>query len=158
MKIKKITFISMSLFALALIACSDGSDGRNGVSGADGENGTDGKSCTVEELEKENGYRVICGEDSVGVLLNGQDGSNGKDGVDGENCEFVSTEGYILIACGSDTVNVDLNGIELPVDTIKEVKYMCGNKSYDITKQFCVGITLYDLHNGEVYDPTKEKY
>lgn len=139
----------------ALMACS-GADGRDGINGCDGEDGKDGESCTVEPLKKESGYKVICGEDSVGVLLNGLDGSDGKDGDDGSSCKFVNKVGEIKIACGKDTVVVDLPDFEPTIDTIVEVKYMCGTTPYDIAKQFCVGVTLYDLCDGEVYDPTKE--
>ena len=44
-----------------------------------GLNGSDGASCTAEILDDSRGYRIVCGGDSVGVVLNGTDGADGKD-------------------------------------------------------------------------------
>jgi len=90
----------------------DGKNGTNGVDGKDGKNGADGKSCTVKEIK--NGYKVLCGGDSVGVLLNGKDGKNGvdgKDGKDGDNgtsCtvkENKEKNGFDLV-CGDKKVTI----------------------------------------------------
>lgn len=157
MNVKQLVCTTFFVLTYAvLVACSDGKNGHDGINGADGENGKDGQSCSIEELKKDDGYKVICGGDSVGVLLNGQNGIGGKDGDDGANCEFIRSDDEIQIACGKDTVDVDLNGYEPSIDTIVEVKYMCGATAYDITEQFCVGVTLYDLCDGDVYDPFKE--
>lgn len=43
--------------------------------------GLDGSSCTAEALDDGSGYRIVCGGDSVGVILNGKDGADGKDGL-----------------------------------------------------------------------------
>ena len=45
--------------------------------------GLDGSSCTAEALDDGSGYRIVCGGDSVGVILNGKDGKDGADGKDG---------------------------------------------------------------------------
>lgn len=45
-------------------------------------------SCTTESLADKSGIRVVCGGDSVGVVLNGKDGEKGdpgKDGTDGRD-------------------------------------------------------------------------
>lgn len=63
----------------------DGKDGENGSVGEPGENGSNGSAgdgCAVEAIE--GGYKIICGGDSVGVVLNGKDGKDGKPGEDGE--------------------------------------------------------------------------
>ena len=59
----------------------DGVDGKNGKNGKDGSDGKDGASCTVAAIE--DGYKVLCGGDSVGVLLNGAKGDSGAQGVQG---------------------------------------------------------------------------
>ena len=46
--------------------------------------GKDGASCTVETLKDSTGYKIICGEDSVGVVLNGKAGAKGAKGEDGD--------------------------------------------------------------------------
>lgn len=59
----------------------NGRDGTNGVNGTNGTNGINGTSCTAVKID--NGYKLVCGGDSVGVVLNGADGINGTDGADG---------------------------------------------------------------------------
>lgn len=44
--------------------------------------GLNGESCTMAEIE--NGYKVICGEDSVGFILNGEKGDKGDQGEKGD--------------------------------------------------------------------------
>ena len=75
----------------------DGADGKNGKDGKNGANGAagaagsagadgdDGSSCTVKTLKNGNGYKIVCGGDSVGVVLNGQNGAKGDSGVKGDS-------------------------------------------------------------------------
>ena len=75
----------------------DGADGKNGKDGKNGANGAagaagsagadgdDGSSCTVKALKNGNGYKIVCGGDSVGVVLNGQNGAKGDSGVKGDS-------------------------------------------------------------------------
>ena len=44
----------------------------------EGLNGKDGSSCTAKEIK--NGYKIVCGGDSVGVVKNGEKGKQGDDG------------------------------------------------------------------------------
>lgn len=68
-----------------------GDDGQQGPKGDDGvgakgDPGETGASCTAEALEDDSGYKIVCGGDSVGVVLNGENGMDGADGksfVDG---------------------------------------------------------------------------
>ena len=83
----------------------------SGKDGADGENGSDGASCTVAALSDSSGYKVVCGGDSVGVILNGADG---KDGANGTSCTVAALSdglGYKIV-CGGDSVGVILNGAD----------------------------------------------
>ena len=61
---------------------SDGSDGKAGKDGKNGNDGKDGSSCTVKAIK--GGYKVLCGGDSVGVLMNGAKGDSGAQGIQGE--------------------------------------------------------------------------
>ncbi len=45
--------------------------------------GVNGADCSVDSVE--NGYKIVCGGDSVGVVLNGAMGKDGADGKDGED-------------------------------------------------------------------------
>lgn len=73
-----------------------GVKGDKGESGEKGDTGEAGTSCTMESLPDSSGFKVICGGDSVGVVLNGEkgeqgdkgeDGNDGKDGQDGKSIE-----------------------------------------------------------------------
>ncbi len=73
-----------------------GDKGDQGESGEKGDTGEAGTSCTMESLPDSSGFKVICGGDSVGVVLNGEkgeqgdkgeDGNDGKDGQDGKSIE-----------------------------------------------------------------------
>ena len=96
----------------------------------EGLNGKDGSSCTAKEIK--NGYKIVCGGDSVGVVKNGEKGKQGDDGksayelsgselsqeewiasLKGENGSSCSAEeiknGYKIV-CGGDSVGVVKNG------------------------------------------------
>ena len=60
-----------------------GDKGGAGVNGKDGSDGKDGSSCTVVALSGDSGFKILCGGDSVGVVLNGKDGKQGEKGDSG---------------------------------------------------------------------------
>ena len=82
MQYTKLTVAGCAALMFGLLACS-GEDGRDGVNGVNGLNGADGTSCSVKSLGDASGYKILCGGDSVGVLLNGKTGATGKQGVAG---------------------------------------------------------------------------
>ncbi len=92
----------------------DGAAGKDGSNGKDGTNGKDGAGCSVATLADNSGLKVVCGGDSVGVVLNGQNGTNGKDGSngkDGVGCSVVcKTDSTVTIACGTDKFTMSLGG------------------------------------------------
>ena len=117
----KLSVAGCAALMFGLIACS-GEDGKDGVNGVNGLNGADGASCEVKSLKDESGYKVLCGGDSVGVLLNGKTGATGKQGVagatgakgdtgkTGESCTVQSiTDGYNVL-CGGKQVGTLKNG------------------------------------------------
>jgi uncharacterized protein (TIGR02145 family) len=64
----------------------NGGDGKNGADGEPGSAGADGKdgsSCTAKALKNGKGYKIVCGGDSVGVVLNGEKGDTGAKGDQG---------------------------------------------------------------------------
>ena len=84
----------------------DGADGKDGKDGADGKNGKDGKngtsessSCTAKALKNGKGYKIVCGGDSVGVVLNGEDGAKGDTGVAGTSCSAKKVSDGVKITC-----------------------------------------------------------
>ena len=72
-----------------------GDVGSRGIKGDKGNEGEDGSSCSVQKLESEDGYKVLCGGDSVGVLLNGDKGDSGVAGAKGLSAyEIAKAGGY----------------------------------------------------------------
>ncbi len=117
----KLSVAGCAALMFGLLACS-GEDGRDGINGTNGLNGADGTSCVVKSLNDASGYKILCGGDSVGVLLNGKTGATGKpgiagpqgaqgaDGKTGASCEVQSiSDGYNVI-CGGKQVGVLKNG------------------------------------------------
>ena len=102
----------------------NGTDGTNGINGTNGNDGKDGTSCNAVAIT--GGYKIVCGEDSVGVVL------NGKDGIDGTN-EIVEA------------------GCTISEDTEYAVTIVCGDKSTVLYKSIC-GSRMYDASVGFCYD------
>ncbi len=149
--------------------------------GKDGKDGFDGASCTAKLLSDSSGYKIVCGEDSIGVILNGQNGANGKDGADGkdgkdgengESCllETLSDGNDYKIVCGGDSVGVLKNGVDgdgcslsdngegivsqiCGKDTVIFYKAICGETAYEPKKAFCFKNALYSCGE-KPYDPS----
>ena len=148
----------------------DGSDGKNGTNGKDGENGTNGtngtndscgsSSCTAVAVD--NGYKIVCGGDSVGVVLNGedgQDGAKGDTGVAGTSCSAEEDSDGVKITCTDgksvtlkngadgkdgksfvDGVLIDPRDKQLyRVVTIGDQTWMAENLNYKTENSWCGG-------------------
>ena len=143
----------------------DGKNGKNGTNGKDGKNGTNGtdgtsgKSCTAVAID--NGYKMICGEDTVGVVLNGEDGAKGDTGVAGTSCSAKKVSDGVKITCtdgksftlsnGADGKSfvdgwmVDPRDKQLyRVVTIGEQTWMAENLNYKTGNSYCYGETGSD--------------
>jgi len=134
-----------------------------------GKDGTNGSTCTVENIP--NGYKIICGEDSVGVLQSTIE--------DKGSCNISSTSTGYDVYCGDKKVGELSNGEPgLPGSSgskgddctladnkdgtitqkcgnteVTIYKALCGTTPYDPDgEKFCYGITLYDKCNGLAYD------
>ena len=130
--------------------------------------------CVAEILSDSSGYKIVCGEDSLGVIKNGENGKNGEKGDAGENgtsctVEILSDGTGYKVVCGDDSVGVILNGSGCSLadngdgivsqvcgeDTIRLYKAFCGGTPYDPEKAFCFEDSIYSC--GErPYDPTRE--
>ena len=87
----------------------DGDDGKDGTNGKDGKDGTNGtnvtndssgsSSCTAKALKNGNGYKIVCGGDSVSVVLNGKDGAKGDSGMAGAGCSAEEISDGVKITC-----------------------------------------------------------
>lgn len=86
----------------------NGANGAPGDSGAPGNPGDPGENCTAKQLNDKSGYKIICGKDSVGVVLNGEKGKPGKPGDPGESCKMTKVtdmgDTVAMVTCKKDTV------------------------------------------------------
>ena len=133
---RRFLFVGIMFFAFAMmfVACNRNFDEDSLNSALDDRDSVfiekNILSCTTKEMKNKSGVKIICGGDSVGVVLNGKDGArgekgdkgdagasgkngiNGKDGSDGSSCLVVALSdgsGYKVL-CGGDSVGVVLNG------------------------------------------------
>ena len=111
-------------------------EGKQGPKGEDGVGtpGEPGASCTAVALDDNSGYKIVCGADSVGVVL---------DGDEGESCtakKLASGGGY-KIECGGDSVGVVLNG-----DEGESCTAVASANGYDIV---CGGVKKGEVLNGD---------
>jgi uncharacterized protein (TIGR02145 family) len=124
--------------------------------------------CSAKMLSDSSGYKIVCGEDSVGVVLNGKTGAKGAKGEDGEAGEGCTSSddgnGTITQVCGEDTVKVfkalcNGNAYEpAKAYCYEDSLYSCGGKPYNPTKKFCAEEATYDLCGGKPYDVTNTEY
>ncbi len=128
--------------------------------------GKDGKSCIAEILSDSTGYKVICGDDSVGVIRNGKNGSDGKDGLDGTSClvKTLSDSSGYKVVCDGDSIGVirngangsdgkdgldgmDGSGCSLADNGDGTVTQVCGEDTVTLYKALC---------GGAAYDPARK--
>jgi len=120
-------------------------EGKQGPKGEDGVGtpGEPGASCTAVALDDNSGYKIVCGADSVGVVLNGNDGV----GTPGADCKITNDEnGVVTIQCGSGA-NV--------TETVL-YKAMCGKIPYDPAENVCVDSKLYNICGDTIYAPANQ--
>lgn len=130
-----------------------GKKGEKGDKGDKGDKGNDGKSCTAVALADNSGYKIICGMDSVGVVLNGKKGDKGDDGKSC-NAEILDDSTGYKIVCGTDSVGVVLNGQDGSEGKSCNAEALADSTGYKIVcGDDSVGVVLHG--NGyEIFDVT----
>ena len=88
-----------------------GPKGEDGV-GTKGDPGAAGESCTAHKLASDNGYKIVCGGDSVGVVKDGEKGDPGvgSAGAPGTSCSATQETGGVRITCTDSTSFLLPNG------------------------------------------------
>ncbi len=120
----------------------------NGTDGTDGKDGASGESCEAVALKDGSGYKILCGADSIGVVLNGADGEKGDSGAIGATGETGAVgEGCTVADDGSGTVTVACGE---NVSTL--YKALCANAPFDPANAFCTGDSIVTLCGGKTYD------
>ena len=159
-----------------------GDTGAAGKDGTNGKNGTDGAGCTVVTLADNSGLKVVCGGDSVGVVLNGEKGdkgdpgkqgekgdtgATGKNGTNGAGCSIAQDEKKITITCGdkSSTINLSDIGSSITPDTTvvdseKVAVSLDSLTGYTQKGPFIKGSTvyLYELMDGRTLKQTNGSF
>ena len=115
-------------------ACFDGE--WQSVTGAKAAN-----NCSVEPLKKKDGYKVVCGGDSVGVLLSGKDAEE-------QTCSAKTTKEGIEVTCGGKTIGVLENGESGKSCSVKDTTESKGKKRSGLAV-LCGGEVDGVIWNGE---------
>ena len=143
-----------------------GEQGDKGDKGDKGEAGDAGSSCTMEALPDSSGFKVLCGGDSVGVVLNGATGEKGEAGAKGDqgdpgekgdkgeqgekgNKGDAGPKGDTGVGCsllddGNGSVKVTC-GTGTNATTTTLYKAMCGNVPYDPERENATGYAAQSL-------------
>ena len=129
-----------SVDSAAAFVCVDGKwqtlKGEKGEPGESsevlkGDKGEDGKSCTAKVLDGGKGYKIVCGDDSVGVVFNGESASE----TNVEGCMLEDDgKGLVTVTCGEEEFTL--------------YKALCRNRAYDPARQLC------DHRDGHIYRTT----
>ncbi len=128
---------------------AEGKEGKSGTNGTNGKNGSNGTSCKAVQIT--DGYKIVCGEDSVGVVLNGQDGATI---INNKSCtvkaiapESLHPNGGYKITC--DTINFELFNGNDGNDGEDGAPAFIDKSIYDAQSN-----TLIDLRDGKSYRTT----
>ncbi len=128
-------------------------------------------ACFVESLKDSSGYKIVCGGDSVGVVLNGKNGKKGEAGAEGKSCtvELLSDNSAYKVVCDGDSVGTIRDGLAgegctitdngdgsvmqgCGSDTVNLYKAFCGGNVYDPDSSFCFDDSVVTLCGGKSYD------
>ena len=112
---------SLLLAGLLLSVSCTGPEGASGADGKEGAAGVPGASCWATPVD--DGFLMVCGADTVGVLKNGADGAKGSDGAKGDKGDKGSKgdKGADGASCTSVSIEVNgVHGVEITCGTAKD--------------------------------------
>ena len=131
-------------------AGADGKDGKDGKDGAAGANGKDGSSCTAKALKNGKGYKIVCGGDSVGVVLNGEKGDpgvKGDSGVAGTSCSAEEVSDGVEITCTDGKTFTLSNGADGKDGKSYVDGWMVDSRDRQLYRVVTIGEQTWMAHN-----------
>jgi len=115
-----------------------GKQGEQGDKGDKGDPGDAGSSCTMEALPDSSGFKVLCGGDSVGVVLNGATGEKGDKGDKGETGEQGPKGEDGKSVDGAENILIDARDKQIyRIVTIGDQTWMAENLNYETADSHC---------------------
>lgn len=117
-----------------------------------------GYVCETRPLADSSGLVLVCGGDSIGVLLNGAQGLQGIQGAAGVGCKVVtSTQDSVTIACGEDVLQIPLTGGSAMEQDLLKNLFIGG---FSQKGPFVKGamVVAYELANGKSLTQTGRMY
>lgn len=115
-----------------------GDAGDDGV-GTKGEPGAAGESCTAQKLASGDGYKIVCGGDSVGVVVNGESVASGKDFEDSYMIDHRDFHIYKIVVIGGQTWMAE----NLKYNTDKAPTYCYGESETEQERNCAIYGRLY---------------
>ena len=119
-----------------------GIQGEQGPQGPKGEGtqGAAGKSCTAQKLTSGNGYKIVCGGDSVGVVMDGV-------GTNGTSCSATQETDGVRISCTDNTSFLLPNSNDGSDGKNFDDIYMVDHRDYHIYRTVTIGSQTWMAEN-----------
>ena len=114
-------------------------------------------SCHTEELPDKSGLKIICGNDSVGVVLNGAKGDNG---LSGQGCSVTRRSADSLwIKCGTTTFAMPFSNSDV-LDSERIATSLEGVGGFTQKGPFLMGseVNVIELKDGRTLDQTGDNF
>ena len=114
-------------------------------------------SCHTEELLDKSGLKVICGNDSVGVVLNG---AKGDRGISGQGCSVIRKSADSLwVRCGVSTFGMPFTNSDV-LDSERIATSLEGVSGFTQKGPFLMGseVNVIELRDGRTLDQTGDNF
>lgn len=114
-------------------------------------------ACHTEELLDKSGLKIICGNDSVGVVLNGAKGDNG---LSGQGCSVTKKSADSLwVKCGASTFAMPFTNSDV-LDSEKIATSLEGVGGFTQKGPFLMGseVNVIELRDGRTLDQTGDNF
>lgn len=114
-------------------------------------------ACHTEELTDKSGLKIICGNDSVGVVLNG---AKGDKGLSGQGCIVTrKTADSLWVKCGTSTFAMPFTNSDV-LDSERIATSLDGVGGFTQKGPFLMGseVNVIELRDGRTLDQTGDNF